>query len=366
MVGMNIPPSPDQGVGGIAGEGGSADTDAGGAAGMGGEGGSGGSGGSAGSGGRGGAGGAECQTTESYFERQVWPAFDGTCTACHTAQGIASETRMVLIPGQSPDALVNNFEAVRAVSEITVDGQALILLQPTGLLPQAGGTLIDIDSPEHQALVELTQRIRGEVDECGEPTGEQPPPMGNECDQPTPGRRMVRRLSHTEYSNTVFDLIGVEFDAHGAFVADTVDHGFDNHPEYLEITPLLMTQYQQASETLMEAMDPAAVLPCDVAEADMACGHRFIAEFGLRAFRRPLTSEEITAYRTLFAMVVEQECFEQAVRWVTAAMLQSPHFSIARSWGRRSKGSLSSRRMRLHLSCPTCSGKRCRTTHCLN
>ena len=133
MVGMNIPPSPDRGVGGIAGEGGSADTDAGGAA-MGGEEG----------GGPAaplaprtwGSGGAECQTTES-FRTSVWPAFDGTCTAVTLLRVIASETRMVPIPGQSPDALVNNLEAVRAVSEITVDGQALIL-PPTGLLPHAG------------------------------------------------------------------------------------------------------------------------------------------------------------------------------------------------------------------------------------
>ena len=80
-------------------------------------------------------------------------------------------------------------------------------------------------------------------------------------DQPTPGEEWSAaypipntriRFSTSSASNLT----------HGAFVADTVDHGFDNHPEHLEITPLLMTQYQQASETLMEAMDPQRMRRC--------------------------------------------------------------------------------------------------------
>ena len=51
------------------------------------------------------------------------------------------------------------------------------------------------------------------------------------CDSLSFGRRMVRRLSHREYENSIRDLFGYEFDAEASFVADNIEEGFDNHPE---------------------------------------------------------------------------------------------------------------------------------------
>ena len=44
------------------------------------------------------------------------------------------------------------------------------------------------------------------------------------------------------------DLFGLEFDAEAAFVADNVEEGFDNHPERLEVSPLLVNQYRESAE----------------------------------------------------------------------------------------------------------------------
>lgn len=276
-----------------------------------------------------------CMTDIEFFEQRVWPIVSTRCLGCHNAEGIASSTAMVYAAEGSEGWRQTNFAAISAVTEALLEGQPALLMKPTGRVPHTGGTLIGLGSAEYADLLVLTQRILDEVDDCGRPTGTVEPPTTEGCEELQPGRRMLRRLSHTEYTNTVRDLLGVEFNAQASFVADTVVHGFQNHPESLEVTPLLVMQYQQAAETLAEQIDVATLLPCDLADADIACGHRFIAGFGLRAFRRPLTPDEISAYRQLFALVVEQECFEQALRWVVVGMLQSPHFLYRMELGRR-------------------------------
>jgi hypothetical protein len=298
--------------------------------------GSAGAGGAAGAGGEAGAGGAmDCVTANQLFEEELWePVFEQLCMACHTAGGIASETRMVLVTDDVDGWQASNLAALQQVVDATVDGQPLLLMKPTGRVGHTGGSLIDPDSELYAHLAGLVGRLSGELDECGNGTIDPPDPQ--DCEALEPGRRMLRRLSHTEYSNTIFDLLGVRIDAHGSFVADAREHGFENHPERLEVNGLLAMQYTQMAETLAEALDPDSLIPCDLAEGDMNCAHGFIADFGRRAYRRPLTAEEIATYRTLFAMVMEQECFEQGVRWVVAGMLQSPHFLYRTELGRRS------------------------------
>ena len=282
-------------------------------------------------------GGDDCVTDAQFFEERLWgPVFASRCLACHVEGGVAARTRMVLVPEETEGWLDRNVAAVQAVAKAELDGRPLLLLKPTGRIAHTGGVLIPPDAPEYPDLEALVARLRDEVDPCGEPLDpeELPPPDDAGCDDLAPGRRLLRRLSHTEYRNTLRDLTGVEVDAHGTFVADPLVHGFENHPEALEVSGLLATQYNQVAESVGEQIDIAAHLPCEIAEGDMDCAHRFIAQFGKRAFRRPLTAEEIATYRELFGLVMSQECFEQGARWVVAAMLQSPHVIYRSELGR--------------------------------
>ena len=190
------------------------------------------------------------------------------------------------------------------------------------------------DSDEYRRLSELVGRILDDVDDCGNAVGS-PLEPNDDCEVLTPGRRLLRRLSHVEYQHTIRDLLGVHIDAKGAFVADTVDHGFENHPERLDVTGLLADQYREMAESLADIVDIEPLLPCTIAEGDVNCAHRFIADFGKRAYRRPLMAEEIAAYRNLYRLVVEQACFEDGIRWVIIGMLQSPHFLYRSELGRR-------------------------------
>lgn len=314
-----------------------------------GTGGAGAGGGGPGAGGAGpGSGGSDpndgCEDDAEFFEDRLWPTvFAPRCLACHVEGGPATDTRMVLRPESAEGWRAHNLEQIAQVARAEEDGQPMLLLKPTGRRVHTGGVVVPPGSAEYDDLVRLTARLRDEVDRCGEglPPDEVPDPPDARCTDLgalQPGRRLLRRLTHTEYQNTVADLTGVAIDAHASFVADPLRHGFENEPDLLEVSGLLATQYNQIAEAIAEQMDIGSQLPCEIAEGDLACAHRFIAAFGRRAFRRPLTADEITAYRDLFSLVMSQECFEQGARWVVAGMLQSPHFLYRTELGRADAG----------------------------
>ena len=73
-----------------------------------------------------------------------------------------------------------------------------------------------------------------------------------------PGRVTIRRLNRAEYTNTIRDLLGVEFNAAADFPADDVGYGFDNIGDVLTLPPLLMEKYLSAAEQIAAKAD---VLP---------------------------------------------------------------------------------------------------------
>jgi hypothetical protein len=68
---------------------------------------------------------------------------------------------------------------------------------------------------------------------------------------PDPGRVTIRRLNRAEYENSIFDLLGVKFDADEAFPADDTGYGFDTIGDVLTISPLLMEKYIEAAQDIV-------------------------------------------------------------------------------------------------------------------
>jgi hypothetical protein len=160
-------------------------------------------------------------------------------------------------------------------------------------------------------------------------TGATVPPLG----QRDPGRVTARRLNRAEYDNTVRDLLGTS-QTFGAtlFPDDAQQVGFDNNGDLQTISPLQFTLYQQAAETLAaEAMTAgsaarARLVTCDLATG-AACKSSLITSFGLRAFRRPLTSAEVTSFVNLTAAAAQAGAtLDEQFRTVVEAMLLSPNF----------------------------------------
>ena len=68
---------------------------------------------------------------------------------------------------------------------------------------------------------------------------------------PDPGRVTLRRLNRKEYSNTIRDLMGIEFHSDEEFPADDTGYGFDTIGDVLSISPLLLEKYMQAAEQIV-------------------------------------------------------------------------------------------------------------------
>lgn len=280
---------------------------------------------------------AGCESTEQVFVDHVWRGFMATtCAACHTADGLARDTRLVLVREDADDWVRRDLDALRAVARLDYEGESLLLVRPSNRHPDGhgGGEAITPGTNDYAALARLVRRLRGETDDCDQPIGDAPPdplePAG--CDELRPGRRLLRRLSHDELRHTLRDLLGADVDTRAALTPDNVVHGFDNNGEALQVTALLADQYRTLAESVAEDVDLAPLLPC--AGRDRDCAHRFIRDFGRRAFRRPLTDDETARYLEVYDLTAP-DGFDAGVRWLLVAFLQSPNFLYRSELGRR-------------------------------
>jgi hypothetical protein len=272
-----------------------------------------------------------CPDDPALFRERLWePVLERRCLTCHVGNGLAKNTRLVLLPESEPDALVKNMAAFRNLATVDVEGKPLVVLKPTGAHPEGhgGGHVIEADGEEAQALRLLVQWVRGQVPECRAPEAQS-------C-QDAPGPRLLRRLTHEQYVNTVRDLLGLEPEGL-AFASDVAVKGFQNDAKALAVTPLLAEQYRVAAETLAQravATRMEQLVPCHTQQS-AACADTFIRGFGRRAFRRPLTVAEVLRYRGIWRTITLESGFNEGIRWTIAAFLQSPHFLYRSEMGAR-------------------------------
>lgn len=150
--------------------------------------------------------------------------------------------------------------------------------------------------------------------------------------QPSAADRFPR-LTHAQWEATVMDLfrLTAETGLSVTFTPDPQLGRFDNNIARLQTSSGLWRGYQEAAEALatraVTESDMYAVLVPDPGAAD---ARQFVTNFGLRAFRRPLKSDEIERYLALFTSAPEvfpqEEPFKAGVRMVVQTMLQSPYF----------------------------------------
>ncbi len=146
---------------------------------------------------------------------------------------------------------------------------------------------------------------------------------------PSVGVAPLRRLTRSQYNNTVRDLLGLDTNPGADFSIDEkVGPFFSNATA--PISDLVAEEYLNAAESLADqavASKLTTLVPCDPATSDpAACGAKFVDTFGLRAFRRPLLPAERTTLVTLFESGRTDDSFNEGVRRVIQAALQSPQF----------------------------------------
>ena len=148
------------------------------------------------------------------------------------------------------------------------------------------------------------------------------------CPAVAPGVAPLRLLTHVQYNNTVADLLGDVTQPASQFPAENEVGGYSNNVAANQVNPRLVEAYQTAAEALAKTAvtDRLATLaPCADSADQTACGHSFIDDFGAKAFRRTLTTEESGIFAKLFDATLPSG-YPKAVELTLRAMLQSPQF----------------------------------------
>jgi len=269
------------------------------------------------------------QTTVS-FSRTVYPIFEAAqCRGCHSDDGVASATRLHF---PDPNASPDDIEAFGVTLAVLVNrdepDRSLLLNKPTNRERHTGGVRIQPGSFEEQALRDWI-RFLTTVSDATVTAARERLSATKTVSQPD---QVLRRLTHSQYNNTVRELLGDHSRPADRFPAEDYVNGFKNQLRTQGIPPLLEEAYSASAEKLalnaFRAGDVNHLVPCKPAHArDIKCRDQFVTAFGMRAFRRPLTNDEVRRYTSLFGtQAARSGQFLDGARVVIEAMLQSPKF----------------------------------------
>ncbi|MDX2055782.1 MAG: DUF1592 domain-containing protein [Polyangiaceae bacterium] len=180
----------------------------------------------------------------------------------------------------------------------------------------------------------LAQPPGGPGDPQLQPSGDPSVPGVN---APVPGAvggsMPLRRLTNIELKNTLGDLVAVDGTVPETLPRDVLsESGF---PEGSVISRIEADALMSWTGSLVgqataqiRAFAPCAGAPADRTLEDQ-CATGFISNFGMRAFRRPLTPAEVTEFETYYRDALRTQLsygFDQSIGALAHLMLQSPRF----------------------------------------
>ncbi|MBI3684119.1 MAG: DUF1592 domain-containing protein [Acidobacteria bacterium] len=259
------------------------------------------------------------------FRTAVYPALEKAgCAGCHHDNGVASATRL-RFPEAAPNA--EQIEAFGRSLVVLVDRhvpeKSLLLNKPTARMAHAGGRRIQPGSAEEAALRAWIDFLATAPSDLFKAAATQ---------EHAAAGPVLRRLTHSQYNNTIRDLLGDASRLADQFPPEDFVNGFRNQYQAQNTSPLLAESYSVAAEKLAKKAflggDTQGILPCKPKSFDDAeCRARFVRRFGGKAFRRPLTETEMARYQKLFAAeAAAKKAFVAGAQVVVEIMLQSPNF----------------------------------------
>jgi hypothetical protein len=157
---------------------------------------------------------------------------------------------------------------------------------------------------------------------------------------PPPVQVPIRRLTNAEYTASVADLFPGYTMPEIVFVPDPKVLGFVNLSSSQTGSLVRMEQYESAALTIAQTVtaDPTTLTGCDAGEqGEAACVGPFLADFGKRAYRRPLTASEQDALMVLLAQDSGNVAYPARLQNVVQAVLLSPKFLFRPEVGDRAK-----------------------------
>jgi hypothetical protein len=157
---------------------------------------------------------------------------------------------------------------------------------------------------------------------------------------PPPTSVPIRRLTNAEYTATVTDLFAGYELPQLSFVPDAKVLGFLNLSSSQTGSLVRMEQYEAAAFAIAQKVtaDPTTLTGCDAAAQDEAsCVGPYLADFGKRAYRRPLTGAEQDGLLALLARDAGNVDYRTRLAMVVQAVLLSPKFLFRPEIGDRSQ-----------------------------
>ena len=158
---------------------------------------------------------------------------------------------------------------------------------------------------------------------------------------PDPGPPLIRQLTRNEYSQTMRDLLRLNFDAAGeaGIAEENVVEGFPNRAGSLNLESSLMERYFTAADLALERLftDAGAkgartsLLVATPSEkiSPAEASRQVLKAFLRRAFRRPVTDKEVDRYAAIADRAVKAgDPYETAIRKAMKPILVSPHFLL--------------------------------------
>ena len=228
------------------------------------------------------------QTGDLPFERGAYVVLENAgCRACHNSDGVAAGTRLLFPEGNVNSARIEAFgRSLVTLVDRATPAKSLVLEKPTNRVSHVGGQRIKPGSAEESTLrawVDHLAKLSGDelaaaVDyRKEEESGGGSMPAGAE----------LRRLTHSQYNNTIRDLLGDNSRPADRFPPEDFVNGFRNQIQGQGLSPLLIESYSMAAEKIAQGVlrggDTHALIGC---KPSPACRSKFVREFGLRAFRR--------------------------------------------------------------------------------
>jgi len=166
------------------------------------------------------------------FDSAVRPVLRTRCAACHNEK--------VMSGGLNLGA----FQVASSIRTERESWEKIVAKVRTGEMPPKGTPPLEPGAAEN-----IVKVIDAEFDRI------------DKTAPPNPGRVTARRLNRVEYTNTVRDLLGVEFSALEEFPPDDSGYGFDNIGDVLTVSPVLMQKYLTAAERIASRAIGADPLP---------------------------------------------------------------------------------------------------------
>lgn len=150
-----------------------------------------------------------------------------------------------------------------------------------------------------------------------------------------PGPAPIRRLSRSQYSATLRDLLNMHVDVGATLPPDGAGgEGFDNAAETLFLSPVYAEKYVDAAKAALNyaLKDPRARAKFVTAKpgsgiSPQLAARQVLQDFLPRAFRHPVDAADIDFYAGLFSTAANRgESFDDALSYALRAVLISPQF----------------------------------------